>query len=47
MAETQNEQLFLDIGGDDAEQGTTEIESCCMNCFESVSKHIHFVEENN
>lgn len=36
MAEA-SDAVFKDLSGDDAEQGTTEIESCCMNCYKNVS----------
>lgn len=44
MSETQNEQMFLELGGDG--QGTTEIESCCMNCYKTASLHEHFLINN-
>lgn len=29
--------LFPELNADDMVQDSTEIESCCMNCFENVS----------
>lgn len=35
----QQTPLFRDLNADDADPETTEIESCCMNCYENVSKN--------
>lgn len=32
--------LFRELNADDGEPETTEIESCCMNCYENVRKTI-------
>lgn len=37
MAEGNDETVFKDLNADDAQQGTTVIESCCMNCYKNVS----------
>lgn len=34
----QQTPLFRDLNADDADPETTEIESCCMNCYENVRK---------
>lgn len=34
----QQAPLFRELNADDAEPETTEIESCCMNCYENVNK---------
>lgn len=38
MAQANDDTVFKDLNAEDAEQGTTEIESCCMNCYENVSE---------
>lgn len=35
---SENKNIFRDLDASDVEQGVTEIESCCMNCFKNVSK---------
>lgn len=37
MAQVSDNVVFKDLNAEDADQGTTEIESCCMNCYENVS----------
>ena len=32
--------LFRNLNADDEDQETTEIESCCMNCFQTVNNNI-------
>lgn len=38
MAQANDDTVFKDLNADDSEQGTTEIESCCMNCYKNVSR---------
>lgn len=35
----QHTPIFRDLNADDADPETTEIESCCMNCYENVMKN--------
>lgn len=37
MGDGKADTIFLDLHADNADQGATEIESCCMNCYKSVS----------
>lgn len=39
MAQANDDTVFKDLNADDAEQGTTEVESCCMNCYKNVSSN--------
>lgn len=34
----QQVPLFRELNADDEDPETTEIESCCMNCYENVRK---------
>lgn len=36
------QELFKDLDADDPDPETTEIESLCMSCYESVSGTIYF-----
>lgn len=38
MAQAESETVFRELNADDEDHTTTEIESCCMNCFKNVSR---------
>lgn len=37
MGEIKKQPLFRDLNPDDEDPEATEIESCCMSCFQTVS----------
>lgn len=37
MAASSEDAVFKNLNADDIDHTVTEIESCCMNCYENVS----------
>lgn len=42
MASSTSDGGFKTLSADDIDHTVTEIESCCMNCFENVSHNLRF-----
>lgn len=42
MASSSNDVGFKTLNADDIDHTVTEIESCCMNCYENVSHNLKF-----